>query len=385
MAGKPIWSGYWDGGRTREVDGRTVWVIERRIGGGVRKVITLDVHSEEDARAELALFSRDPLAYKTRSEQTAQKAADGVPRLDPDTIEDFYRYIGERVTPDHLKHTLKPYLEKWAEALGQRDLRTVRLREFQTHLNRWKTARHHRIVAIKSFTAYLREHDLLVRKEDPTLELKVPQAKPEKSTRPKGYTIQDVERYYAAIENQALRDTICLRAKAGMHDSEIARVARGAAFLRVVDDPCGIAGTIRFEHKTGNIHTVSLDAQAFAAAQRLQARKVPFSRNAARYALAKVHEELKQRYPKIPELQPGELRHSFATWAGEAGRLVHATGTGVPLADVAAVMGHHSPRTTKLFYNGAQVPPMIIVPIRLEHPKDPTSMKRGITSLASAR
>ena len=67
----------------------------------------------------------------------------------------------------------------------------------------------------------------------------------------------------------------------------------------------------------------------------------------------------------------GELRHSFVTWASECGQEVRPKSGGLPLAAIAAVVGHTSPATTKRFYENVAVPPMIKVPIRLEHPEDP--------------
>lgn len=392
---KPNWIGSWKGGRKREVNGRTVWVIWRRIGGGIRRAITLDVDTEQAALIELALFERDPLHYQTRRAEIAAKAeAKGnAPRMDPDTLRDFIRNarFEKGLTEAYCKDILGAYLKDWAVFFCGRDLRTFRLRDIQNHLE-GKTARHHRIVALKSFTSYLREKDLLKTAEDPTLELRVPQARPEKAARLKGYPTQLVEKFYSEIKSQVLRDTICLRAKVGFHDTEIAQIARGEASLRVIDDPSGIKGTVRFLHKkAGKIHTVSLDFQAFAAAQRLQARKTPITKNAQRIMLGRVAIKLHgcggvkpawskdEHYPckKCPTVKPGELRHSFATWAVEAGELIRPTGSGVPIADVASILGHYTPRTTKLFYEGSQVPPMIKLLIRLEHPEDPIPLQAG--------
>lgn len=37
-------------------------------------------------------------------------------------------------------------------------------------------------------------------------------------------------------------------------------------------------------------------------------------------------------------------------------------------------MGHLTPRTTKVFYEGNEIPPMIALPLRLHHPSDPVSL-----------
>jgi hypothetical protein len=81
-------------------------------------------------------------------------------------------------------------------------------------------------------------------------------------------------------------------------------------------------------------------------------------------------------------LKPSELRHSFATWARQSGRLVRASSGGVPLAEVALVMNHYTPRTTGVFYVGDEVPPMIALPLRLHHREDPARI--GATAARSS-
>jgi len=70
-------------------------------------------------------------------------------------------------------------------------------------------------------------------------------------------------------------------------------------------------------------------------------------------------------------IHPSELRHSFWDWAQAEGRIVRPTEGGIPLAEVAAVMGHLTPRTTKVFSEGNEIPPMIALPLRPHHPADP--------------
>jgi integrase len=156
-----------------------------------------------------------------------------------------------------------------------------------------------------------------------------------------------------------------------MHKSEISRLASGKGELRSVNDPSGIAGTARFVHKHGRVHMLSLDAQAFAAATRLQARGSAPTRNTVResiqYAAARAG---------VPPINPSELRHSFATWAKNVGTLIKPTEGGVPLDVVASVLGHQSTRTTSKFYDGTEVPPMVALPLKLQHPRDPTPMAR---------
>lgn len=363
-----VWVGKWDGGRVRMSRGRKVWMIERN-----RRVISLNVNSEQDARAELALFQADPAGYRTRAQRVL--AAPSAAVLDEATLRSFSAHCKEQgLSAGYRNHILKRYLDDWAKALRERDLREVTLRELNQLLE-GKTARHHRIVALKSLTSWLRGTARLKQADDPTMDLRVPTSVAEKSTRAKGYRMAQLEQVYAEVSSQALRDTLCLRAKAGMHDTEIARVASREAVLRLLDDPSGIKGTITFRHlKAGKVHVVSVDTQTFAAAERLAARGTPLSRNAAKVMLDRAAKRLTKDPEKpVEPIQPGELRHSFATWARSQGRLVRPTEGGVPLAEVAAVMGHLNPRTTKVFYEGNEVPAMIELPLKLVHQADPAS------------
>ncbi|TQF12499.1 site-specific integrase [Myxococcus llanfairpwllgwyngyllgogerychwyrndrobwllllantysiliogogogochensis] len=365
-----------------------MWVIERRVSGAV-KAIALDALTEEDALAELVLFDRDPASYRTKkqtvllaAEQAERAAADAVV-LTPELHKEFIEHARkEGLNKEYVEHILGNYLSHWGVALNGRDMREVTLLELRKMLKGWKTAEHHRIVALKSFASWLREEGKLHRSNDPTLDLLVPQAKPEKSVRVKGYAMSEVEAVYAEVPSQLLRDTLCLRAKASMHDTEIARVARGEAVLREVDDPCGIKGTVTFFHKRGDDHVVSLDAQAFAAALRLQARKRPLTRAPALLMLKRAANRLREKCEtpeereKIRVIAPGEIRHSFSNWASDYGVLVRPTKQGLPVEEVAAVMGHRSTKTTRTFYKRVLVPPMIQLPLNLIHPEDPPIASR---------
>ncbi|WP_235686053.1 site-specific integrase [Corallococcus silvisoli] len=382
------WVGKWEGGRVKEVRGRRVWVIERRVNGAVR-AIALDAATDKDALAELVLFERDPAAYRTRKQaarsavEAAERAAAEAVVLTPELQKEFLTSARkEGLSEEYVEHILGSYLAHWGVALAGRDLREVTLAELRKLLKGWKTAEHHRIVALKAFTKWLRQEGKLHRSNDPSLDLMVPQAKPEKSVRAKGYTMEEVEAVYAELPSQLLRDTICMRAKASMHDSEIARVARGEALLRQVDDPCGIKGTVTFFHKRGDHHVVSLDAQTFAAAMRLQARKKPLTRAPALVMLKRAANRLREKCEsddekeKIQVIEPGELRHSFSNWASDYGVLVRPTKRGLPVEEVAAVMGHKSTKTTRTFYKSVKVPPMIELPLKLVHPEDPPIASR---------
>jgi integrase len=73
----------------------------------------------------------------------------------------------------------------------------------------------------------------------------------------------------------------------------------------------------------------------------------------------------------VDKIRFGELRHSFTTWGRTLGVLVRPMGRGVSVEEVAAVLGHTNTRTTRLHYDGTEIPPMVVVPIKLFHSDDP--------------
>jgi integrase len=362
----PQWSGKWPGGRTYVArDGRTAYQLEKSVNG-IRYSIKLDADSERAALAELALFERDPVAYQTKSRAAVAPARPGRILVDADTVGRFLAYLRAKECSVSYLRRARGYLANWGEALAGRDLRTVELFDLRQALAKRPRGRTDRMIVFKSFCSWLRAEDLLKMAEDASLGLKVPKSRPEKSLRAKGYDMKAVERVYAAVPSQWVRDVVCLRVKTGMHHSEVERLAQGKGELRQLDLACGIAGTIRFVHKSGRVHIISLDAQAFAAAQRLRAEGDAPSDVWVRKSIMRAAESIGH-----PSLHPGEFRHSFATWAKNHGELVKPTARGVALEMVAAVMGHQSAATTSMFYDGTEVPPMIALPLRLVHPEDP--------------
>jgi integrase len=381
----------WPGGFVRLSRGCEVYVIERRVGSGARKKVTLDVRTEREALAELALFERDPLAYRTRKQQRQEKAGSGGLRLDAPTLEAFSSDARAKVargelSESHVRHTLQPYLLAWAAALNGRELRTVTLADLRRILDGWTTAHHKRIVTLKAFTAWAREKGELERKDDPTLDLAVPAATP-RPVAARAFTAEKIEAFYAALRDysfapgygddapedaprctvdlQPIRDVFVLRAKCGMHGTEIERLARGEGAIRVLEDEGEIAGTLVFPHKKGGEHVVSIDAQALAAAQRLQARGKAPDRVATGRAVAYVVEQ----HPELAGFAFENLRHSFIT-LGASGRVVTARAGGVPLELLSQVAGHTSTSTTRRHYLGAHIPPMVVLPLRLANPDD---------------
>lgn len=370
------WIAKWEGGRIRTTStGKRVWVIERGIGGKPYS-ISLKATTEREAVSELVVFERDPMAYLAARDRPA--ALDSKPLLVDaaliDRFADWARDDGR--DPEYVRDILHKYLTEWSERLRGRDLRTISTLELRQVLAGWKRAKPHRVVALKSLTAWLRgDAALLNAQNDPTLGLHSISKRKGKRADDEGkaYSAEEVEAVYRAVEAQYVRDLITLGVKTALHQKEIARFARGNGRLRRVGpwEGCPIVGTLRVQHKTRDPHTVSLDAQCYAAAERLRA--------AGGRSRSWVYQQLKttsERYD-VPHLLLGSLRHSFVTLCRTPGLGVEKAvppRAAISLEDVAAITGHRTTSTTRHFYDEADaVPFMMVLPLRLFHPDDPRS------------
>jgi integrase len=364
------WTGKWAGGRTYVANEKTVFVIEK-MRHGRRYTTPLDVAGEREALAELALFERDPQAYLTRAQTKERRAAEAV-QMTAENVKRFLDHLKTQQRTEKYRRNVRSYLAEWAVPLAGRDLRALSLQDLKRMLSQWSTARKARIIAIKSFFSFLREEEaVLTSGMDATLDLKVPQARPGKKLDERAYDMKLVERFYRAIEVQAIRDLLCVLAKTGLHATEVDRVARGEGELQSLKDQGEIAGTVRLIHKSGDEHVQSLDAQTFAAFQRLVQRGQAPVESYVRKEIRAVARRLRR-----PPLKFGRLRHCFVTWAQDVGVEVRPKAGGVPLATVAGIVGHKSARTTKLFYTGYRVPVLIRLPTLLEHSLDPAPLEQ---------
>ncbi len=355
----------WLGGRvyaTAEGDRR--WIIRKTVDG-VSYNLTLEAESEEAALLEYRAFRANPAEYAAAL-RGEQERSDSV-RLDEKAVGDFLKYLKAAGRSAGYVVTLRCYLAAWDEALRGRDLRYLDAKTTKRLLAAWEAGRKHRIIAFKSFCSWLVEKGELDPAESPGRFLTVPASR--RTHEVKGYSIEAVEKLYARLPTQFLRDTLRLLASSGMHLSEINRLAKRDGTVRDLEGYGDIAGTITFKHKTGRLHIISLDAKALAAAKRMQERgKAPSST-----AILEVVDRIRQKAGdnSLERIAFGAIRHSRSTWLAECGEEYHPAGKGLPVETIARSLGHTSARTTMLHYLSVQVPPMLRVPIRLEHPDDP--------------
>lgn len=353
-------AGKWKGGRILVTsDGQTRYQIRKMVGGKHYSIV-LDVRSEEDAELELRAFLADPRGYAGEA-----RTGDRPPvEMTPTSIDAFRKHLIAAGRTERYATNVAVYLAAWRGALGSADLAKLDGRVVKARLTEWDTARKHRIISFKSYCSWLVERGDLDPAESPGRFLTVPSARRNHET--KGYSIAEVEALYRVLTSQPIRDQLCLQAKTGMHCSEVERLARGDWKARAIEGCAPVAGTVTFIHKNGRPKTLSLDAQAFAAALRLQERGAAVTNKAVHWAVEHANEK-----HGSPVINFGWLRHSFGTWLAERGEIFKPTGAGVSEEDVAKALGHTNTLTTRLHYLSVKVPPMYLVPILLQNPGDP--------------
>jgi site-specific recombinase XerC len=411
-------AGRWEGGPIYlDRHGQQVFVIEKT-HAGVRYTIRLKADNENRARGQLALFEADPVGFKKAHPSTRGKAAGEAARRrqveeDARKTQQRIRDEGAVVSTESIKELLKylraqppwnvdrtarneqhvqnieRYLADWGDILRGRPLHTVSAAELVEHLNNWpfearKGSRRYKVVALKAFASFqIHEKHVLKANENPMAEIKIPH-KERGEEEHETYAMHDVEEHYTAVALQCVRDVLVLRAKGGLHHSEIERMAKHerTTVLEVDDHPV-IAAVVTFPHKNRKrkIHRQLLDAQMLAALRRLQQRGGAPTKETMIDEMREVATRLSaQKNETVTHLHPSRLRHSFQTWGGEVGERFTLTGKGLSAQDLADI-SNHSVDTSRAHYNKAP-PPFCKLPIKLVHPDDPvlpTKSTKGAT------
>ena len=386
------WTGTWDGGMTMLTRGGiTRWVLLRQVAGS-RVSITLKVSSQQDALAELALYNRDPVAYiKQARLAKATRGADlsGGVFLNQETVNALVAsQEAGRISPKHIAD-LRRYLKTWLEELGSsRDLRLVPKAPLEAILDRkckpaQKAKRRKLMVALATYCNHLHRKGLLDPSQSPARWFEYEKAEPAKVTRRRDHSAPVLERCYAHIQalprsgqggptpkgdqSQAVRDTMLLMVRHGLHHTEVMRLAEGHGEIRVIDDHPHIKGVLGFFHqKKRGWHYISVDAQVLAAVLRLRARRrAPNDTTIRRYLnyackVGNVREKV----------LPSKFRHSFVTLGKTGGRKVKVNEAGLSLEDLGSAAGHRNTRTTEENYDGTRIEDLIVIPVKFQHPDD---------------
>lgn len=334
----------WRGGYVHhEADGLELFIIERQVAGR-RFHVSTRCHDERSALEQLVRFEANPAGYSPAGVEPEAKLV-----LTNELIAEFFEHqLGKGNTRHYAKECVRK-LRDWMLALGMRDLRRLSLhQDLKPLLLRWKTSRPARIIALKSFCTWLRrERGLLRHHEDPTLDLPVPQASPEKHVRRKVVPFDVVLKVYRHLTPR-VRDVLDLFTATGWHITEVERFVRNPACT--IEEPGVetrdeqgrlVLAVLRTWHKTKKWTRTSLVHQHHVdAARRLKADStVPRKLNDAIKEAAEV--------AGVTRFTFGVMRHSVATWGIELGSTVEAA---------ANHLDHADKRTTQRFYADVMVP-----------------------------
>ncbi len=346
MAGK-VKPERWPGGYVHLAEDKTkTFIIEKRIAGE-RFHVSTRCGSLTAAMKQLERFQADPLGYSP-----AGVTAGPVLSLTSELALEFHAWSTE-VRGNTRKHAneMGNRLKEWMIDLRGLDLRGVTLRDhIKPALERRPTCRQHRIIALKSFFGWLRkERGLLTSAQDPTLDLMVPGAVPEKHKRRKALSR---ERVLAAVDKlePSYRDCLALLIATGWHVTELERFIREGEITGAGRGPLGPMVTLATRHKNGATTRSPLShSEHVCAAERLHgSRTVP----------RKLNEAIKTacRAADVEPFTLGVMRHTVATWAIEAGATP---------AEVAEFLNHKDKSTTERFYIDVGVPTVSVPVLRL--------------------
>ncbi len=338
----------WPGGYVhRQADGRPLFIIERRVRGE-RFHISTRCHNVTSALKQLERFEADPLNYSpagvTKAEPLRMTAA----------LVDAFEAWSVDVRGNTRKHAneMSNRLLEWMADLNNADLRGVSLREhIKPALDRRKTCRQHRIIALKSFYGWLRkERHVLTHAEDPTLDLMVPSAVPEKRRRRKAVERDRIAAVFAKLA-PAHRDCLLLLVATGWHVTELERfIRREESEIVIQPDDSGSLATLVTRHKGGETtRTPIAFPEHLEAAQRLRAGRVVPRR---------LNDAIKEacRKAEVAEFTLGVMRHSVATWAVQSGARP---------SEVSEFLQHKDPSTTRNFYIDVSAPTVRVPVMRL--------------------
>lgn len=378
------WTGPWKGGRTyADRDGQPRYVIEK-MRHGRRYNVVLPARTV-DPEAELALFLRNPDAYAQRAEQTGLLPEEAVV-ITAEEIRGFVQYLSTKQRSAAYVKGVASYLREWANALNGRDLRYLTVDECYKLLTAWEKdpnagrtadrkgkrrtgARRYRIISLQTFSRWLVKRQRLKLGENVAALLEAPKAATARSRGQRAYTVEQVHEWYSKMGSQRMRDCICLGAKYAMHQTEVARIARGDVEIEEVNTN-GIAAIITFLHKNQRDHRLAIDAQALAAVRRLIALGRAPTANRMNYWTHRTAALVKGGKPVHPKF----LRHFATTLGKKAGQKVYPEGEqgGLTSQEMGFVTNHRSALMQKDHYDHSIF--MMVLPLRLYHPEDPVEI-----------
>lgn len=338
----------WSGGYVREDEtGRTAYVIEKW-HGGARYHLSTRCSSERAANRELERFELDPAGYRPADDD--ERGA--VLAMTPELILEYRAHqLGKEVTAEWSDEVAR-CLAQWADVLGRKDLRKLDLhRDIKPALDSWKTRRPHRIKALKGFFRWLRAEKGLMRPgNDATIDLRVPQARPEKWKRRKVVAPEDVSAVLLKLPPQT-RDVLHLLTATAWHLSEVRRFAGAGEITQPLQGE-GVLAILFTRHKNGELAKMAVRfPEHLEAAKRIRASK----RFPTRVTIAR-HMKTACAAAGVPWFGMGQMRHSVLTWGVQAGATIQAA---------SEFANHKSSTTTRRYYVDLAVPGTQVPLLRL--------------------
>ncbi len=337
-------------GRVRyDRHGDPVFVI-RKMVNGVAYEITTSATTLEDALREFASFREDPVAYERRAREAARPVETKQPILLDAKLADAFLAWSRDVkgnTPRWV-HEQKLYLDWWQGRLTGVDLRRASFKDdIRPALEGMRSYRP-RVAVILALYRWLRlERDLELAEDPVHGRFFLPDPAPEQWRRIKAVPREHFDK---ALEHLTgiYRDVLLLQGGTGAHVTEVWRFMQRGSVEPVPKGAMqdGSAGVIVFPLTKGkDVLRVKVDARMLAAAEKV----LDYGRKSAEHVKRKAFSA--KRYAEaiesacvageVPVFRPGQMRHSVATLAVNAGAHLQA---------VSAFLGHKSPKTTRRFY-----------------------------------
>lgn len=336
---------WWPGGHIRRGKKRDVYVIERRVGG-VKFHVSTRASNLSAAMKHLERFEADPSGYRPAEGRVGLA-------LTADLVLDYQSWqLDVKKVSRAWSADCARVLGDWAEDLGGKDLKKLSTADIKNALNKRKTTRHHRVIALKGFFKWLRrEKGLLKHAEDVTLDVEIPKVRAAKLTRKKDVPVEIV-RQVAPHLPAHVRDVLTLQMGTGWHISEVRRFASDGEIVET--GKSDVLAVLVTQHKTNRLtRTPIRSAEHLDAARRLRARGSIMTNDSLRY-----HTKKAAKAAGLAEkFTLGVMRHSVTTWAIEQG---------ARMAEVAEFLDHRSPNTTADHYANAAVP-TVSIPVSTLH------------------
>jgi integrase len=329
----------WDGGYVRHGKKHPTYVIERWVDG-IHFHISTRCHTSGAAHEQLKRFESDPVGY--RPSGTGLKRV----HITADLVLRYCTWMGEaKSNSEGWCRDCARWLADWTEDFATSDLRSVKLHELETMLDKRKHSRPGRITALKGFCKWLRRREgLITSKEDPTVDLVVPQAK--EAARSRAVPEARISAVLPYLPEDA-RDLLLVLMGTGAHISEIKRFASVGELAK----QSKTKAIMYMVHKTKRVKPFPLVGRVYVeAAERLKARGRLPSYWTLNTDMTKACADA-----GVERFTLGVLRHSFTT---------NAFKRGATMAEVGDAVHHSTPRTTRRHYV-VGVPPKAVPPLRV--------------------